>query len=48
MNFQIILGFVIGAMKYYILMWPGTREDALEVMQIVPIVDVWQEQYKTP
>ncbi len=46
MNTQTIGAHAIGVMKYCILMFHGTKGDALEIMQTVPIADVWQDPFK--
>ena len=46
MNTQTTEMHATGAMKYYILMFHGIKEDALETMRTVPIVDVCQGPFK--
>ena len=47
MNILTIVIHVTGVMRYYILMFYGTKGDVLET-QTVPIADVLQDPFKTP
>jgi len=46
MNTPIIEVHATGAMKCYILMFPGTEEGVLQTMWTVPIAVVWQDPFK--